>query len=556
MALIDADLQSVQEARILLERAVQAQHMLEELPERIVDAFICELARRLLPQCEALAEQAVGESDYGCARDEAELLRWVLTDLLAEVRAEQPVRRICAGAGGAAEGSAAVPSLRLPKGVAVSLVPDWLAVPTLVSQLLFAVKAHSAIVFSARPRIHGTCAQLMDEVAEAARACSYPLGALGYLGTYAEQGEAWLAAQPAVRVLLDARETGPGAADTADEGRAVPGTRYLPARGCDVYRACIGNNPVFVETTADVTLAAREITDGASFAYGMLPGAEQAVVVEAAVAGSLRAELARCGCRFLSDDEADRLAATLFAPDGRPYPELIAKPAFELARRAGVAVPDGTRVLVVERPYVSARSVLSGVKYGPVISLYVEDDWRDACEKCIELILAGGQGNALAIFSRDPAVIEQFAVKKPVGRVVVNAGTGLGAIGWHADLPRTLTLAGWERASTSELGVTCRDFTRRRLVGRGACPADGLPRATWEDSARLVREACALQEAAEPVPPASVSAPTVPSGAGPACAPVPAVSDLPDGRQADWFGSLLHDVARTQRSTPGTAPHA
>ena len=58
-----------------------------------------------------------------------------------------------------------------------------------------------------------------------------------------------------------------------------------------------------------------------------------------------------------------------------------------------------------------------------MLSYYVEDDWLGACEKCIELLLTERKGHTLVIHSRDENVIEQFALKKPVARILVNSGT-------------------------------------------------------------------------------------------------------------------------------------
>ena len=56
----------------------------------------------------------------------------------------------------------------------------------------------------------------------------------------------------------------------------------------------------------------------------------------------------------------------------------------------------------------------------PVLPWYVEDDWMHACEKCIELLLFDRAGHTLVIHSRDAEVIRQFALKKPVARLLVN----------------------------------------------------------------------------------------------------------------------------------------
>ena len=447
MSLVDNDLLSIQEARILLERAEETKAVLEGLPGTLIEAFLNEVRAQLLPRCEEFAQAAVAESDYGCAEDERALTEWVLNDLLDDVRAQTPVLEIYSR-----EATHSV-EVGLSKGLVFSMLPDWLAVPTMLSQLIFAVTSRSPIVFSARPRIHQTCEAVMEQVREIARGCHYPQDALGYLCQYAHEGEAWLARQPEVRVLIDSREC-----EHLDLG---------DVDGKDVYYASIGNNPVFVEQTADLELCAEEIVLGKSFCFGMMPGAEQSVVVESAVNEAFQSELKKRGCYFLNDDECQNLLNVCFREDGRTYRELIGKSACDLARRAGIVVPDSTKVLVAEKPYVSERSYFSRTKYGPVLSYYVEENWRDACEKCIELILNSGSGNALSIFSRDGEVVRQFILKKPVGRILVNVGTAMGSTGCHSTLPKTLTVTGWENATTSNLGVTYRDFIRRRQVGCG-----------------------------------------------------------------------------------------
>lgn len=512
MALIDNDLLSIQEARILLEHADESVKVLESLPAPIVDDFLAHLRETLLPKVAQYARLAYEESDYCDPSDEAQLSTWVLTDLLDDVLREVPVQKIVRGPHGSSE-------VRLPKGVVVSLLPDWLSVPTMLSQLVSAVRSKSPIVFSADARIHETCGLVLDDVVQVAEFCHYPLDAIGYLGTCCTEGEQWVCDQPCVKVVIDSREN-------FSEHRHR-------AEGKDVYYASLGNNPVFVESTADLAACADEIVAGKSFCYGMLPGSEQSVVVEAAIDARLQEELRRRSCYFLSDGEADRLVEALFMRDGRPYRELIGKSAFDLARRVDISVPETTKVLVVEKPYVSERSFFSKAKYGPVLSYYVEDNWRDACEKCIELILNSGHGNALSIFSRDPEVVRQFILKKPVGRVLVNVGTGLGSIGCHSDLPKTLTIAGWDRATTSELGVTYADFVRRRQVGIG--PHD-------EAHALLDRAAgCDHTPVATKIRSPNPADPSAKAGA--ATAPVP---DDVAQEPVDWFSSVLEAMRDNQ----------
>ena len=91
-------------------------------------------------------------------------------------------------------------------------------------------------------------------------------------------------------------------------------------------------------------------------------------------------------------------------------------------------------------------------KLCPVLAYYVEDDWMHACEKCIELLVSERRGHTLTIHSRDEAVIEQFALKKPVARVLVNTPATFGALGITTNLFPAMTLGSGSagRGSTSD----------------------------------------------------------------------------------------------------------
>lgn len=501
MPLIDNDLLSIQEARILLERADGAARVLEALGDPTAMSFLLALREELAPRCRDFAEQAVEESDFGTVEGEAEYAAWVLGDLLDEVVNEPGVQRIGTGvwSGGVAAG--------IPKGVVVSFLPEWLSVPVMLSHAVFAARARCPIIFSAPRRVHGACQRAFEALSAVAEHTGYPLEALGFLRTPAREGDGLLAAHPVARVLIDARE--------CDRvcGAEMPGK--------DVYLASIGNNPVFVEATADLAHCAEEVVLGKSYHHGLNPGAEQALVVEAEVDGRFREELRRRGCRFLTDGEADRLRRVLFAPDGAPYHELIGKSAFDLARRSGIEAAETTKVLMVERPYVSESSPFSKAKLGPVLSYYVEEDWRGACEKCIEIILNSGDANALAVFSADAEVVRQFVLRKPVARVLVNVGTAMGGMGAHSDLPKTLTLAGPGSASSAGAGVAYRDLVRVRHVGAAA---DG------RDAELIARASLARAEEAprRPAPAGGSRA----AGAG----------SRPGAGSQDWFSSLLESI--------------
>jgi acetaldehyde dehydrogenase (acetylating) len=175
-------------------------------------------------------------------------------------------------------------------------------------------------------------------------------------------------------------------------------------------------------------------------------------VVEAAVADEVKRELIRQGAHFLSAADAGKLAALLVTPQRLPNPKLVGRPAKFIASQIGISVPDTTRVLIAELKGVGRDYPLSIEKLCPVLSYYVVNDWREGCERCIQILRYGGMGHTMSVHSRNDAIILEFGLKKPAYRIVVNTPTTHGSIGLTTGLDPAMTLGcgGWGGNITSD----------------------------------------------------------------------------------------------------------
>jgi acetaldehyde dehydrogenase (acetylating) len=154
----------------------------------------------------------------------------------------------------------------------------------------------------------------------------------------------------------------------------------------------------------------------------------------------VRAEFQAQGGYFLSQAEADAVAAKLVTPQRLPNPSLVGKSAAIIAETCDVTVPPGTRVLIAELEGVGRDYPLSIEKLCPVLSFYVVADWRAGCERCKEILRYGGMGHTMSIHSRNEQVILEFGLKKPAFRIVVNTPTTHGSIGLTTGLDPAMTL--------------------------------------------------------------------------------------------------------------------
>jgi len=134
------------------------------------------------------------------------------------------------------------------------------------------------------------------------------------------------------------------------------------------------------------------------------------------------------------------LAKQLVSPQRLPNPALVGRSAAFIAEKVGITVPAGTRALIAPLNGVGRDYPLSIEKLCPVLSWYVVKDWREGCERCIQILRYGGMGHTMSIHSQNEEVILQFGLKKPAFRICVNTPTTHGSIGLTTGLDPAMTL--------------------------------------------------------------------------------------------------------------------
>ena len=132
-----------------------------------------------------------------------------------------------------------------------------------------------------------------------------------------------------------------------------------------------GNVSVIVDETADVRDAAAKIARSKTFDHATSCSSENSVIAVAAVHDALVAALEAEGGVLLTDDEARKLEATMFA-GGKLSAAFIAQAAGAIAARAGLDRPDvrGAKFLIVAERGVGPAHPFSGEKLSPVLALY------------------------------------------------------------------------------------------------------------------------------------------------------------------------------------------
>ena len=416
----DKDLTSIAEARTLARAARQAQAQLTELSQEQIDAIVTAMAQAVTPQAETLARLAVEETGYGVVADKVQKNLFGSCQVYEFIR---PIRTV--GVVNRIEDKKII-EIAEPFGVVAAVVPSTNPTSTAIYKVLIALKARCAIVISPHPSAVRCITRTVEIMAEAAARAGAPPGSIGWMKTVTLEGTQELMKHRDVAVIL------------ATGGMGLVRAAY--SAGKPAYGVGPGNAPAYVERTADLKKAASDIMVGKTFDNGVLCSSPNSVVVDEPVAEELRRECQALGAYFMNQAEMDALAKGLVTPQRLPNPALVGKPATFIAEKVGLPVPEGTRVLIAPLTGVGRDYPLSIEKLAPILSWYVVKDWREGCERCIQILRYGGMGHTMSIHSKNDDVILQFGLKKPAFRICVNTPTTHGSIGLTTGLDPAMTL--------------------------------------------------------------------------------------------------------------------
>jgi acetaldehyde dehydrogenase (acetylating) len=258
----DRDLASIQEARELARRARRAQGHLGELSQERIDAIVDAMAAAVTPQAETLARLAVEETGFGVVADKVQKNLFSSERVYRFIR---PMRTV--GVVNRIEDRKVI-EIAEPFGVVAAIVPSTNPTSTAIYKILIALKARCAIVLSPHPSAVRCISRSAEIMAQAARAAGAPEDSILWMTTVTLEG---------TQELMKAREV---AVILATGGMGLVRAAY--SAGKPAYGVGPGNAPAYIERSADVPKAVRDIITGKTFDNGVLCSSENSVVVDEA----------------------------------------------------------------------------------------------------------------------------------------------------------------------------------------------------------------------------------------------------------------------------------
>lgn len=415
---MDRDLLSIQQVRDLIKAAKAAQKEFATFSQEKIDSIVEAISMEVRKHSVNLAKMANEETGFGRWEDKVIKNKFASEFTYDYIKNMKTV--------GVLNETPTMIEVGVPMGVVAALIPSTNPTSTAIYKTLISLKAGNAVVISPHPNAKNCTIEAVKIMQKAAYAAGAPEGLIGVIEIPSIEGTNELMRSHDTAIIL------------ATGGEAMVRAAYSSGR--PAIGVGPGNGPAYIEKSANVREAVRKIIESKTFDNGVICASEQSVIVEPANKEAVIEEFKRQGGYFLTKEESDKLGNFLLRANGTMNPQIVGKDAQTLAKMVGLQVPSTAKVLISEQNTVSHKNPYSREKLTTVLAFYVEDNAEKACERAIELLENEGKGHTLIIHSENKEIIREFALKKPVSRMLINVGGSLGGVGALTELAPAFTL--------------------------------------------------------------------------------------------------------------------
>ena len=459
MTLLDKDLVSIQEVRTLVRRSKVAQEKLSKMSQEQIDKIVKAVVDAAFNNATKLAKMANEETGFGKWEDK------VIKNTFASMGVYETLKNTKTIGIIGEDKEANTIDIATPVGVVAGLIPSTNPTSTVIYKTIISLKAGNTIVFSPHPNAKNCILETVNIISDAAIKAGAPEDSILCITNPSIVGTNELMKHKDTNLIL------------ATGGEAMVRAAY--SSGTPAIGVGPGNGPAFIEKSANVKEAVRKIVESKTFDNGVICASEQSVIVEPCNKEAVMEEFKKQGGYFLSKEESEKLGRFILRANGTMNPQIVGKDAQTLAKLSGLNIPSNVKLLLSEQSTVSKSNPYSREKLTTILAFYVEDNPEKACERAIELLENEGKGHTLIIHSENKDIIREFALKKPVSRMLVNVGGSLGGVGATTNLAPAFTLGcGAVGGSSTSDNITPMNLINIRRVAVGVRELSDLKKDT------------------------------------------------------------------------------
>ncbi|MBP9021613.1 MAG: bifunctional acetaldehyde-CoA/alcohol dehydrogenase [Spirochaetes bacterium] len=427
---------NINELEELIETVKSAQKKYAEFTQEQVDEIFRKAAIAANAERIRLAKEAVAETGMGIVEDKVIKNHFAAEYIFNKYKDTQTCGII------EEDKSFGIKKIAEPVGIIAGVVPTTNPTSTAIFKALLALKTRNAIIFSPHPRAKKCTAEAARIVLKAAVEAGAPENIVAWIDEPTVELSQHLMKHKDIALIL--ATGGPGMVKAAYSSGN-------PAIGVGA-----GNTPAVIDETAHIKMAVNSILLSKTFDNGVICASEQSVIVVKEKYDEVKQEFLDRGAYILNDKERKKVAETIVV-NGALNSKIVGQSAYNIAKIAGITVPETAKVLIGETTEINADESFAYEKLSPVLALYKAEDFKDAVAKAVALIEFGGFGHTSVLYTdqiMNADRVKYYGAQMKTGRVLINMPASHGAIGdiYNFRLEPSLTLGcgSWGGNSVSE----------------------------------------------------------------------------------------------------------
>jgi len=343
-----------------------------------------------------------------------------------------------------------------PVGVVAGVTPVTNPTSTTMFKSLICAKTRNPIIFAFHPSAQKCSSEAARILRDAAAKNGAPRYCIQWIEVPSLDATSALMNHPGVSLIL------------ATGGSAMVKSAY--SAGKPALGVGPGNVPCYIHKNVDLERACTDLIISKTFDNGMICASEQAVIVDREISDEFEAIMKKYGCYFLNDQETELVTKYVINLDKMAVnPAVVGKPAAEIAQKAGISVPAGTKILLAKLPKPSREYPLSLEKLSPVLAYFICEDEKQGFEYASAMLELGGLGHSAVIHSNDEELCRQYGRVMKVGRIIENSPSSQGAIGdiYNTNTPSlTLGCGSFGKNSTTSNISSVNLLNKKRISQR------------------------------------------------------------------------------------------
>jgi succinate-semialdehyde dehydrogenase len=214
-----------------------------------------------------------------------------------------------------------------------------------------------------------------------------------------------------------------------------------------------GNVQCIIDTDADIETAAPQIIAGRIFDNGIICSGEQSIILPEERYDEMIRVFEKNGAFVINKPEDKEAIRAAMFEEGAMSRHAVGQSVQTIAKLAGLTVPEGTKVIIVEADGSGEKDILAKEKMCPVLAAFRYKTFEEGVEIARDNLEEEGKGHSVSIHSNNKEHIEYAGQELCVSRFVVNqtCATSAGGSFFNGLAPtNTLGCGSWGNNSISE----------------------------------------------------------------------------------------------------------